>query len=573
MPLVADFETTTDQNDCRVWAWGVTEIGNPGNFHYGNSLDGFIDFCKCSDNATIYFHNEKFDGTFIMVWLFQHGFLHVIDRRDLDSNTFTTLISDKGQFYSMEIMFAKKNKECVKVIIYDSLKILPFSVAEIAKGFNLPMKKGDIDYEKFRPIGHELDQEELDYLQNDVVIIAMALHVLFAQGLNKMTAGSNALHDLKETIGNKNFEQWFPIPAYDHDVRQSYKGGFTYLNPKYADVDIAAGIVLDVNSLYPWVMATKLLPYGEGIYFNGEYQQDDLYPLYITMFRCNFELKKNHIPTIQLKNNLSFVPTEYLTSSNGEDVALCLTSVDYELFKKHYNIYNIEFFSGWKFKAARGLLAPYIYKWYDIKTRSKLDGNKAMYTLSKLMQNSSYGKFALNPNVRSKIPYCENGVIKYVLGPKETRKPVYIPMGTFITAWARYTTITAAQKNYKRFIYADTDSLHLQGTEIPASLGIDNTELGKWKWEYVFSKARYLRQKSYIEYGREPLKEEQEKMQLIYNDLPEDMKITVAGLPERCYKYVTWENFHPGISYPDKLQQKAVPGGIVLQKVAFSINK
>ena len=78
------------------------------------------------------------------------------------------------------------------------------------------------------------------------------------------------------------------------------------------------------------------LPYGEPIYYDGNYEKDDLYDLYIQMIRCNFKLKKNYIPTIQLKNSTAFNPTEYITDSNGEDVTLCLTSVDMELFKAHY---------------------------------------------------------------------------------------------------------------------------------------------------------------------------------------------------------------------------------------------
>lgn len=50
------------------------------------------------------------------------------------------------------------------------------------------------------------------------------------------------------------------------------------------------------------------------------------------MFTCQFELKENYIPTIQLKNNLSFMPTAYLSSSEDEEVTMCLTSVDLELF-------------------------------------------------------------------------------------------------------------------------------------------------------------------------------------------------------------------------------------------------
>lgn len=553
MLYTADFETTTDPADCRVWAYGICEIGNPNNFQYGNSIDGFMKWAKKEKKATTYFHNLKFDGEFILCWLFEHGFKLVVDRKDLTDNTFTTLISDKGQFYSMEICFKRWGKERESLTIYDSLKILPFSVAAIAKGFNLPISKLEIDYHETREKGHELTQQEIDYLRNDVDIVARALNTLFKQGLTKMTQGSNALYDYKQTVGTKNFNKWFPIPDYDSDIRQSYKGGFTYLNPKFKELDLPEGIVLDVNSLYPSVMYYQPLPYGEGIFFKGKYKPDKIYNLYVQMFTCQFELKPGYIPTIQLKNNLSFIPTQYLESSDGEDVTLCLTNVDLELFMEHYNVFNIEYHSGWKFKSAIGLFKDYIDKWNKVKMESTLNGNKAMRTLAKLMLNALYGKFALNPNVQSKLPWYDNGVIKYKLGEKETREPIYIPVGTFITAWARYKTISSAQKVYDRFVYADTDSLHLIGPEIPDMLEIDPVKLGAWKHESTFTRARFLRQKSYIE------------------EIDGVLKITCAGMPDRCYQYVTWDNFHTGATYAGKLGMTHVNGGIVLKDIPFSI--
>lgn len=553
MLYTADFETTTDPTDCRVWAYGICEIGNPDNFQYGNTIDGFMEWAKKEKKVTTYFHNLKFDGEFILCWLFEHGFKLVVDRRDLTDNTFTTLISDKGQFYSMEICFKRQGKERESLMIYDSLKILPFSVDAIAKGFNLPIRKLEIDYHETREKGHELTQQEIDYLRNDVDIVARALNTLFEQGLTKMTQGSNALYDYKQTVGTKNFNKWFPIPDYDSDIRQSYKGGFTYLNPKFKELDLSEGIVLDVNSLYPSVMYYQPLPYGEGIFFKGKYKPDKIYNLYVQMFTCQFELKPGYIPTIQLKNNLSFIPTQYLESSDGEDVTLCLTNVDLELFMEHYNVFNIEYHSGWKFKSTIGLFKDYIDKWNKVKMESTLNGNKAMRTLAKLMLNALYGKFALNPSVQSKLPWYDNGVIKYKLGEKETREPIYIPVGTFITAWARYKTISSAQKVYDRFVYADTDSLHLVGTEIPDMLEIDPVKLGAWKHESTFTRARFIRQKSYIE------------------EIDGVLNITCAGMPDRCYQYVTWDNFHTGATYAGKLGMTHVNGGIVLKDIPFSI--
>lgn len=42
--FTADFETTTDPTDCRVWACGICEIGNPDNFTYMNDINGFIEW-------------------------------------------------------------------------------------------------------------------------------------------------------------------------------------------------------------------------------------------------------------------------------------------------------------------------------------------------------------------------------------------------------------------------------------------------------------------------------------------------------------------------------------------------
>lgn len=568
MLFTADFETTTDPLDCRVWACGICSIDETHSFKYGNSLDWFFEFAKKNIGSTFYFHNLKFDGEFILCYLFEHGYKHITDRKKLKTKTFTTLISDKGQFYSLEICFNKEEDKMEKITIYDSLKILPFSVEAIAKGFNLPISKLEIDYDEKREIGHILTRQEIDYLRNDVEIISRALLTLFNQDLRQMTQGSNALYDYKKIVGKKNFSKWFPIPDYDFDIRQSYKGGFTYCDPRRQEQDIGEGIVLDVNSLYPSVMYYQPLPYGEGIFFDGKYKPDKLYNLYVQMFTCQFELKENHIPTIQLKNNLSFIPTDYLSSSDDEEVTMCLTSVDLELFFEHYHVYNITWHSGWKFKSTTGLFKEYIDKWNAVKMESTLNGNKAMRTLAKLMLNALYGKFALNPNVQSKIPYYDNGIIKYTLGEKETRNPIYIPVGTFITAWARHKTITSAQKVYDRFLYADTDSLHLIGTEIPKDLEVDPIKLGAWKHESTFTRARFVRQKTYIE---ETLCDNSFYLPDINLYGSTKMNITCAGMPSRCYKHVTWENFISGSSFKGKLQFTHVQGGIVLKDIDFTI--
>ena len=98
---VADFETTTIAENCHVWAYAICEVGNSEEVIVGNNIDDFMEWCRnAKDNPVVYFHNLKFDVQFIFQWLFKHGFKHVEEREDKATNTFTSLISDKGMYYA-----------------------------------------------------------------------------------------------------------------------------------------------------------------------------------------------------------------------------------------------------------------------------------------------------------------------------------------------------------------------------------------------------------------------------------------------------------------------------------------
>lgn len=232
--FTADFETCTWlENETFVWAWAVCEIGNEDNLQIGNNIDSFIEFCKQEKNSIFYFHNLKFDGEFIIYWALTNGFKHVEKKENIEDMTFTTLISDMGQFYTICLYFQKGNKKVHKVTFIDSLKIIPFSVETIAKSFNLPISKLKIDYNKPRSRNHILTNEEKEYIKNDVLIVAKALKILFSEGLQKMTAGSNALNDFKEILTKSKFKHYFPLLDYDldKDIRQAYKRRFYVFKP------------------------------------------------------------------------------------------------------------------------------------------------------------------------------------------------------------------------------------------------------------------------------------------------------------------------------------------------------
>lgn len=249
-------------------------------------------------------------------------------------------------------------------------------------------------------------------------------------------------------------------------------------------------------------MYDKKLPFGEPVFFEGKYKEDKVYNLYIQMITCSFEIKKNKIPTIQIKNNRSyFLANEYLESSNNEIVCLVLTNVDLKLFLEQYNVYDLEYVCGWKFKSKQGIFKEYIDKWITRKNEATISGNKGQRTRAKLMLNSLYGKFATSLDVQSKMPFLgEDEVVHYSLTEKEQKDGIYIPMGSFITAYAREKTIKTSQaiKDYSiqkygqdMYIYSDTDSIHtlLSIEELKQFCDIDDIRLRSLETRRKFYKS------------------------------------------------------------------------------------
>lgn len=569
----ADFETSTlkwNKNETWVWAWAVCEIGNFKNIEIGNNIDSFIDYCKNSKNSCFYFHNAKFDFQYIISYLLQNEYTWIKDKKEKENKTFTTLITDMGEFYSLTIYFEVKNKRVVKADFRDSLKLLNFSVEKIAKDFGIEEQKLELDYDTPREKDHILTEHEKNYISHDVIIMAKALHIMFLRNLTKLTIASNALDDYKKRI--KNFKSYFPNLGDLHkEIKNSYKGGFTYCSPKYKNLEVGGGIVLDVNSLYPSCLKNYPLPIGLPIPFLGKYEYDNLYNLYIQQISCSFKLKKNKIPTIQIKHNRFFIGNEYIEDTEGEIVALTLTNIDLDLFFEQYEVSNLEFIQGWKFKSVKGLFNNYVDFWTKEKIEGGKEKNVAKRTIAKLMQNALYGKFASKESGSLKMPFLnDEDIVCYKNLEKEERETIYIPVAAFCTAYARNVTIRASQKirdysmeKYKKdlYYYSDTDSIHTGLTnenELKSILAIDDFELGKWKIENKFKRAKFIGQKCYIE-------------EIYKNEHETEIKVTCAGMPRQCYEDVTFENFNIGFVSSKKLVPKRIKGGVVLHETTFEI--
>lgn len=584
----ADFETTTaeiSEEETRVWLYAYCNIEKWDGNHViiGFTIEDFINdlehYFKSGDS--IWFHNLKFDGNFILCELLKQGYHHVENVKKTGyKKCFSSLISDAGTWYQITVKYYSKT-----ITIKNSACLLSMSVKAIGESFKTKKRKQDMDYNEAHLNWWEVTEEDKEYIRADVQIMAEVMNILINEfGLEKLTAGANAMNDYIDRLGgNKVFRQWFPKIGKDIDefLRPGYKGGWCYMKPRSNPRCTEQGTTYDVNSLYPSVMHSNsgnYYPYGLPEYYEGKYVYDENYPLWVARVKISFSIKDKKFPCIQIKKSFMYNEHEWQEEID-EPVELVITSVDWELIKECYNIDSIQWIDGYKFRSVLGPFDKFINYWYEIKKTSK----GAKKQLAKLMLNSFYGKFATRLTGCSRLPYLdEDGVLHFKASEEEEHTAYYLPVGMFVTAYARKFTITAANDNFDRFCYADTDSIHILGWEPAKGITIDKNELLCWKDESYWDDAVFVRQKTYMEHGSEE------------KDAEKEWSIRCAGMPDNLrygYYYddkgrrirdkngdpikfvnIKPEDFKIGLSFEKgKLKQKSVKGGVLLIDGPFQI--
>lgn len=576
--LVGDFETTVyeGQTDTEVWASAIVPLWTEDVQIYSSIDETFLKLYELANEQDVYifYHNLKFDGSFWLNFLLDHKVMreayipltkefYPVDKMPI--NSFTYIISDRGMWYEICIRTTSNHR----IYIRDSLKILPFSVREIGKGFNTKHRKLELNYEGFRKAHGEIADYEKVYISNDVLVVKEALEIMFENNHKGRTIGSCCMTEFKRTIDYFDFDYFFPN-LYDLSIGQefgsanigeyihrSYKGGWCYLVEGKENKIYKNGLTADVNSLYPSVMSSEsgnIYPIGVPTFWKGEinpFIENSKTIYYFIRIKTRFRLKEGKLPFIQVKSNPFYKPTECLKTSDIRDkegnyhdsyididgnrqpakIELTLTCTDYKLFKEHYHLYDTEYLDGcwFKSKTPAELFDEYIQKWKQIKINSK----GAMRTLAKLFLNNLYGKMATWINNSYKHAYfdVETHSLKFEVVDSYTGKPGYIPVGSAITSYARNFTIRAAQMNFHGvdkpgFIYADTDSIHcdLKPDQL-IGLKVHPTDFCCWKLESYWDEAIFVRQKTYIEHVTHEDGEPVEKP--YYN-------IKCAGMNEKC---------------------------------------
>lgn len=650
---IADFETTVDndtntQESTEVWAFGVSRLFDDSDYvEIGNCIEDFFDYlCTGArrEKKIIYFCNLKFDGSFIISYLtrdcgFRAGYdeqeCKFAKEKDLKEGEFTTVITDLGIWYNIVCNYKGYILE-----FRDTLKLLNFSVHDLHFAFDTKHEKLDMEYKGNMCKGGIITPEQMEYITNDILVPKEALEKFFNEiGVSKnppLTLGQSALSQFKKRFSKDEWNLYFPnlaeikldkgkygAPNVDSYVRKSYLGGWCCVDETKTGIIQGHTKTADVNSLYPSVMRdhNNPMPIGAPIMTKNPTeitrQPKDAY--YFIRFRCRFDLKPGYLPFIQLKHDFNYRGNENLKTSKYDRFGhilkdytpeITLSKTMFILFSQCYYVKDFHFLDMCIFPNTEiGLFDSYIDHYMKLKEQAVQEHNKVRKTIAKLYMNVIYGKFARNPENSFKVPVLndENEIVDYIYDSGEDHTPIYIPIASAITSYARRFTVKASIMNKDVWIYSDTDSCHFvcDPDYVPKGMEIHESKLNCWKIENESENSLFIRQKTYIEYT-----EDKENPDFSIYD------IKACGMPERCkmlfeqnlkhnypdgdllhipvyeddkivdYKTVKLsddeikfmetkrkiQDFHNGFSVPGKLIPKIIKGGTVLTEVDFTIN-
>ena len=547
-----DFETTPYQQylvegETRVYLYECKNITQT-SFNRGICIEDFMNFVFSQQHESIfYFHNGSgFDFEFILWYLYRNNFTY---DEDLGEHTFNTITTDMKKHYVINII-----NNGIKYTFRCSLLILPLTIKKMGKCLGLEKLDETHDYDNFKTFTsiEEVTDEEWKYLENDVEILRRALLYALTNGLTKLTISSSsfALWKASNIYGFKAIKE-IKDETILQRISKSYKGGITMVNPKFQNQLLDDFISFDVNSLYPSTMVKYPMPIG----LPKEYKtieeciKEGRNAYIVGIVVTEAHIKSGYIPFIPTGSTSLYNGYEY--SNNIYNTTLYLWGQEFDLFKLFYNgDYHIFSITGWKTKP--NFFNNYLEELFKVKENAK---DIFVRQIAKIKMNSTYGKFGMNTKRLGYIPCMDSEGLYYV--PTETEGKYYPKeIASYITSCARCKLVNEIENNASRFIYCDTDSIYLKGSEIPKYMDIDDKRIGAWAYEGHYIKGKFLKAKCYMK---------------TFDDGTIDKKI--CGASKEVKDKINYNNFTYGLRIEEcKLISCKVKGGIVLKPTGFTIN-
>lgn len=490
----------------------------------GTDIGSFLEHVRRSAGRRtmyVYFHNLSYDAYFITQALMLEGAQNMdlwTDKRlekGCKQSCFKTFINSKDQWSTIEWYpdglkpRGAKNDRRPHIIFRDMMAHLNVKLSVLGEMLELPkLEMTEEDYSKCRLINYSPTPEEIAYVTRDVEILSRSLnHIDWKVGSLSISAGSILLETLPKYTGLSsahskgspegiNFTMWFPILGEEANqiLRFGYHGGLCEVEDSIRGRLVEEpGRVYDINSLYPSILLKEKLPVEEPRFFESNGLPPD--GLWVADVLASFTLKSDGVPCL--------IDERSDIRESGSIIKLIMTSVEYDLYQEMYDFHLLDVSWCFQFRGKAGLFDDYV-KLFRGRKEASLP-NSVLRLQTKQYLNRLIGKFGYNPKpIRKSVRLDDNQWVEYVPFTARTNpaRPStsmhgYLPLAMFVNAYGRARMARAIKAAGDRFLYCDTDSLHVLGDYPVEGLNVHDTEFGAWKLEHRFVKAFYNRPRQY----------------------------------------------------------------------------
>ena len=411
--IMADTETSKKEglkkHDNHIVAWSIAIRAFHHNIVCLWGQDPF-DFMKClkriraaikSDELYIYYHNLSYD------WIFQRKFY-------FDAFGYP---ADQLNTQPLNPLFIKFDNG---IILKDSLALSQRSLLKWARDLMVDHQKamGKWDYDKYRNQSDTLTDDELLYIQNDVLAGVECLDATCQ--ILKKTIGSipytatGIVRGELRLLGRKHYaHKWFrklqPDDYYLQLIFESlFAGGYTHGNRAVMGWVLEDVECYDESSAYPFVLITEKYPCEKFWKLkrkvDAEYiiRNSEQYCFVFKMKASKVRLHDKKYPMpILARAKCQYCRNE--TIDNGRiiscsEVEIIYSEIDLAMFIYQYDYDSIEFED--VYVASKDYLpkwfTDYVFERYKLKTQLK-GKDPVQYAIEKAKLNACFGMSAQRP--------------------------------------------------------------------------------------------------------------------------------------------------------------------------------
>ena len=447
-----------------IWMFSINDT-----VYYGRTWDELKDFLNrleynIPQKKIVFIHNLSFE----FQWLRGE-----FDFKDVFARTKRKVMKAMLSYYNIEF--------------HCTLLMSNISLDKLAETYKLPVKKlvGNLDYDKIRVPTTKLTKKEMEYCENDCLVIYHYIKMELLEYLRvdkiPITSTGKVRRKLQELaykdIGyRRKMRKAINTDTHIYNLLiECFQGGYTHANWIYADEVLENIDSYDFTSSYPYVMTSFKYPMSE--FMKDDIKTvDDMYRLYAYILVVRFK----NIKCKYCNNFISASKCRYLKGAkydNGrlisaDEIEMVLTDVDFKFLLKTYNCYYeiLESYSA-LYGYLPKMLINFILDMYVEKTKLKdVEEEETNYQRVKAMFNAIYGMTVTN-TIRNDVTYdnvkgweeqeLTNEKIVELLENEKKKGFLSFSTGVWVTAWARNNLLSNLVKLDKYEVYADTDSLKL----------------------------------------------------------------------------------------------------------------